>query len=109
MEQIQYIGAKELNDDEKKVLDKLSAVHHEKISRSLDNVSSLVVHIKNHGKGGKKLFGINARVVAATRVFESNTASGYDLAKVLHQAFNDLEKQIQHRLRTDSQRHKSYE
>ncbi len=109
MNQIQYIGAKELNADEKRVLDKLSAEYHEKISRSLDNVSSIVIHIKNHGKGGKKVFGINARVVAPTHVFESNTASGYDLAKALHQAFNDLEKQIQHRLRTDSQRPKSYE
>lgn len=107
MEVIQYIGIDELDSSERAVLDKLSAEYYDKIQRSLKNITSIVVHIKEYGKGGdRKKYSLHLRAIAPTVIFESGKASDWDFARTLHKAFKDVERQIQHKLHTDDQHNK---
>lgn len=109
MEPVQIIGIEKLEDEEKGVFNKLVNEYHKKIERELKNVTSLTIHIKTHSKGGKaKKYDFRVKAVAPTRIFESQE-SDWDLARTLHEVFRNMIRQIQHRLRTDSQRPKSYE
>lgn len=100
MEAIQYIGIDQLDDTEKQVLDKLSAEYYEKIQRMLKNETSIVIHVKEYEKqGSRKKYSLHVRAIAPTVIFESSNASDWDLARTLHKAFNDIEKQIEHRFK----------
>lgn len=101
---IQFIGVKELEKPEADIVRKLATEYHDKIKISLNNLTSLVVHIKQYSKGGKqRKYSIHLRAIAPTRIFES-TESDWDLAKTLHSAFKDIERQIEHSFKTDDQR-----
>ncbi len=101
MEQIQYIGAQNLDAQKKEVLDKLSTEYHAKIKRALKNVTSLIIHVKVHEKGGKAVkFSVHAKAVAPTTIITSTKASDWDFARTLHKAFKDLENQIEKRFKT---------
>ena len=109
MEPIQIIGIEELEDEEKGDFNKLVDEYYKKIQRELNNITSLTVHLKVHSKGGKaKKYDIRVKALAPTRIFEAQE-SEWDLAKVLHKVFGNIIREIQHKLRTDSQRPKSYE
>jgi ribosome-associated translation inhibitor RaiA len=110
MEPIQIVGIKEIEDNlERGTINKLANKYHEKIQRALKNVTSVSLHVKKHSKGGKaKKWDIRVRVVAPTRIFEAQE-SDWDLARSLHMVFKNIERQLQHKLRTDSQKPKSYE
>ena len=121
---IQYIGVDQLTTDERIVLDKLSAEYYDKIERSLKNLTTIIVHIKEYKKEaapekkeergfyGKKLkrkkYDIHIKVVAPTRIFEEKHAADWDFARTLHKAFKNIEREIQHKLHTDNQRNKAY-
>ena len=106
MEQIQYIGLEQLNEEEKSTLNKLSTEYYEKIKRTLKNETTIIVHIKEHKKvGNRKKYSLHIRVQAPTKPFDSEKAD-WELAKVIHESFKDLERQIQHRLHTDDQANK---
>ena len=49
-EVIQFIGTHDLNAAEKAVANKLSNEYYDKIKRSLNNITSLVVQVKKLGK-----------------------------------------------------------
>jgi hypothetical protein len=107
MEAIQYVGVNELDSQQKSLVDKLAKEHYDKIQRSLNDITSIVVHIKQHKKTGEDAkinYGIHTRVMGSGKVFESTNAADYDLAKALHKSFNDVEKQIMHTLRPDEQK-----
>jgi hypothetical protein len=106
MEKIQYTGLDNIDDGERRTLDKLSAEYYEKIQRSLQNVTSLQIHIKTYKKQGKVKYSIHAKAVAPTKIFVSTKAHDWHFPTTLHKAFKDLEMQIQHRLHTDDQRPK---
>jgi len=109
MEHVDIIGIEELEDEEKGVFNKLVDEYYKKIQRELKNITSLTVHLKVHSKGGKaKKYDIRVKALAPTRIFEAQE-SEWDLAKALHKVFKNIVMEIQHRLRTDSQRPKSYE
>lgn len=101
MDNIEYVGVNELKDGEKADLEKLSAEYYGKIKRRIKNTTSLKIHIKDHGKGGKSKFSIHVHVSAPTRFFEA-TASDWDFARTLHIAFNEVEKQIEHAFHDDT-------
>lgn len=106
MEQIQYIGLEQLNDEEKEILNRLSKEYYEKIRRTLKNETTIIVHVKEHKKtGNRKKYSVHVRVNAPTKPFDSENAD-WELAKVLHESFKDLERQIQHKLHTDDQENK---
>ena len=122
MEAIQYIGVEQLSTDERIALDTLSAEYYDKIQRSLKNVTSLIIHIKEYKKAAapekkeergdygkkpkRKKYDIHIKVVAPTRIFEEKHAADWDFARTLHKAFKNLEREIQHKLHTDDQRNK---
>lgn len=109
MEPIQVIGIELLDDMEKAVTNKLVNEYYQKIFRELKNVTDVTVHIKAHSKGGKrKKFDIRIKAIAPTRIFEAQE-SDWDLARTLHMVFKNMEREIQHKLRTDSQHNKPYE
>ncbi len=109
MEKIQIIGVEKLEDEEKGVFNKLVNDYYKKIQRELKNITTLTIHIKAHSKGGKaKKYDLRIKAIAPTRIFEAQE-SDWDLARTLHRVFRNMIRQIQHRLRTDSQRPKSYE
>ena len=110
MEPIQIVGIKELDDKERSTVNKLANRYYEKIIRDINNEGSITIVIKTHGKGGKqRKYGVHIKLSAPTRIFESTKAIDWDLARTMHKAFNDMEKQIQHHLHTDSQHNKPYE
>lgn len=109
MEPIQIIGVKELDEFELPLVNKLANEYYQKIQRELQNVTSVVIHIKSYEKEGKrKKYSIHVRVIAPTRIFESSKAQDWDLARTLHKAFRDIERELQHKLHTDDQRPKRY-
>ncbi len=107
IEPIQIVGIKELDEPDKDIVNKLANEYFVKIKRKLKNFTSLLIHIKCSNKDGKKkMYSINARVTAPTRMFESTKAADWDLARTLHKAFKDLEREIEHKLHTDDQHDK---
>jgi len=109
MEPIQVIGIDLLDDMEKAIANKLVNEYYQKIFRELKNVTDVTVHIKAHSKGGKrKKFDIRIKAIAPTRIFEAQE-SDWDLARTLHRVFRNMEREIQHKLRADSQHNKPYE
>jgi phage host-nuclease inhibitor protein Gam len=121
MEEIQYIGADQLTEGERIALNTLSAEYYDKIKRMLKNDISLVIQIKEYKKAAprkkeelaeyqktkRKKYALHIRVLAPTRMFEEKHAADWDFARTLHKAFNNLEKEIQHRLHTDDQKSKA--
>ncbi len=95
-EVIQFAGLDQLNDSEKEVVNRLCSEYHEKVRRSLNNLTSLVVHFKCYEKEGKrKKFSLHLRCIAPGRVYESDKkAHGWVLEQVLHGAFDALLRQI---------------
>lgn len=109
MEPIQIIGIKELDEFELPLVNKLANEYYQKIQRELQNVTSVVIHVKCYEKEGKrKKYSIHVRVIAPTRIFESSKAQDWDLARTLHKAFRDIERELQHKLHTDDQHKKPY-
>ena len=108
-ELIQIIGMRNLDDNQKPVVNKLVNEYYQKFFRTLKNEISLQVHIKKTDKGGKrKRYELRVRVNAPTRIFESKKALDWDLQRTLHKAFKDLESQFKHKLHTDDQHNKTY-
>ncbi|MBS3098472.1 HPF/RaiA family ribosome-associated protein [Candidatus Woesearchaeota archaeon] len=109
MEPIQVIGIELLGETEKGIANKLVNEYYQKIFRELQNVTSITVHIKAHSKGGKKKkFDVRIKAIAPTRIFEAQE-SDWDLARTLHMVFRNMERELEHKLHTDSQRNKPYE
>ena len=110
MEPIQIIGMDKLeNDVERETVNKIVNIYYEKIQRSLKNITSVSLHVKAHSKGGKaKKWDLRVKVIAPTKVFEAQE-SDWELARSLHKVFKNVERQLQHKLHTDSQKPKSYE
>lgn len=108
-ERIQFIGLNDLESPEQDIVNKLATKYHDKIKRTIKKPTSLVVHIKQYTKEGKShKYSIHVRAIAPTRIFES-TVSDWDLAKSLHKVFEEIEHEIHHQLKTDSQHKKPYE
>ena len=97
MEPIQIIGVLGL-DSEKELVSKLANEYYGKIQRSLKNITSITLHIKQHSKGGKrKKSDIRVKVMAPTRIFESQE-SDWDLARAVHKVFKNIERQLEHKI-----------
>ena len=103
MENIQFIGYDDLDDQEKVVLNKLATEYHEKIQRFFLNEDlNLVVQIKKLKKDGDKhKYSLHIRVNAPASVAQSSKAADWDLARALHKAFKDLERSIEHKVHVE--------
>lgn len=102
---IQFVGVKKLPAEDQARVHALSTEYHFTIQRQLKNLTSLIIHVKEYKKEGKRhKYSIHVRAVAPTQIFESTKAADWDLSRTLHKAFKDLEREIQHQLHTDDQR-----
>ncbi len=106
MEQIQYTGLDNIEEGQRRTLDKLSAEYYDKIQRSLQNMTSLQIHIKTYKKQGKPKYSIHVKAVAPTKIFVSTKAHDWHFNNCLHMAFKDIQAQINHRLHSDDQKPK---
>jgi hypothetical protein len=109
-EVIQFIGVKDLSEEEQAIVNTLSTEYYGKIKTYMHNLTSVAVHIKTQkDEAGKdkekkrKKFSIKVRVMAPTHVFESKHASDWDLARTLHKAFKNIEHEIEHKLKVSDQ------
>jgi len=99
MEPIQIKGIDELNDEEKNLVNTLANEYYGKIQRELKNATSISLHVKQHSKtGNRHKSDIRIKVIAPTKIFEAQE-SDWDLARTLHKVFNNIERQIEHRIR----------
>ena len=104
-EVIQFIDVKELPTTEQAVLHDLSTEYYEKIRRSIKNLTSLVVHLKEYKKDGNRhKYVIHLRAISPSHTFTSTKAADWDLARTTHKAFDDVLTQIQHKLHSDQQK-----
>lgn len=80
----------------------------EKIERMLDNVTKIKIHIKGVHEGGKqRKIEMDIKAISPTKTFAGH-AVGWDVEKVTHQCFQDIEKQIIHHFKSDTSYRKSY-
>jgi len=106
MEKIQFIGANQLNDEERGIFERFSAEIYDKISRML-NDASIVVHLKEYKdckdnskcrEDKRKKYDVLVRVISKEGKFESSDYE-WDIAKVMHKVSNALVNEIKHKLR----------
>ena len=109
MEPIQIIGIDEIKGEvERETINKIVNEYYEKIQRALHNITSITLHVKQHSKGGKThKWDMRIRVIAPTRAIEAQERD-WDLARALHKVFNNIERELEHKLRTNDQRVKPY-
>lgn len=109
-ENIRYVGVKELKEEEKATIDKLSSEYYSKIKRTIRNITSLIVHVKEYKKNNsKEKHSIHVRLISPGKTIESCKAHDWDLAKALHKAFNDIITEIKHTFHTERGWKKKYE
>ncbi len=102
--EISFNGIDALSEKERGIADKVSKHHYPKIQRGIKNITSLVVHIKTHkdSKGSseqQRKFSVHVHVNAPTKIIKSSKAHDWDLARSLHKAFNDVQRQIGHKFK----------
>ena len=106
---IQIIGIKDLDEMEIESVNRISNKYYSKIQRDINNIKTLVVHIKAYKKQGtRRKYAIHIKIIAPTRMFVSTKAMDWNLETSLHKSFESLEKTIQHGLHTDDQHRKTY-
>ncbi len=108
MEPIQITGIDEISEEDRDIVNTLVNEYYGKIKRSLKNIVSIKLHIKQHSKtGNKHKSDIRVKVIAPTRIFEAQE-SDWDLARTLHRVFKNVIKEIEHKLKVSDQRNKPY-
>jgi hypothetical protein len=109
---IQFVGLKDATPEEQETINDLSTEYFTKIKRDLPGMSDMVVHLKTYGdiedKQKRRKYSLHVRAVDPRNVFESGKSDDWDLPRALHKSFQDIQKQIQHKLHTDVSHHKTY-
>ncbi len=102
MQEIQYIGTKDLSPEEQETIQNISEEQWHKIQRIHKSVLGMTVHVKTAEKtGAKKRYDIHLRLsVLGKEHIESCAASDYDLRTALHKSYEDITHQVEHKLRT---------
>ena len=103
MEQVQVRGIELLNEQERKIANKLFDEYYKKIQRKIKNLASLKIHIKEYNKDGKrKKYSINAEVISSRKIFKANSYD-WTFSATIHEVFNKLLNQIEHAYHTSDQ------
>ena len=99
MEEIQYVGLKELTDEEQDSLRKLCTEHYAKLQR-IHAAQSFFVHVKVYEKAGaRKKYALHLKVtLASNKIIESCKSHDWELHAALHKSFEEIEHQLQHKL-----------
>ncbi len=105
---VKYNGLNDLLIEEmsKEMVKKMAIHHSEKLEKYLGNIQEMNIHFKQTkaaGKEGKRhRFDIHIKVTDGTKTFTSSKSSGWNVFRVLHDSFIDMENQLKHRYHTDS-------
>ncbi len=101
-EVIQFTGVNGLNQEQKRLLSKISTEYYQKIKQQLHNETNITVHIKAYNKTGSRCkYSIHIKAIAPTKTFVSTKAVNWDFSTTLHKAFKDLEMAIKKGLKED--------
>lgn len=100
MDQIQFVGLKELEDVDQEMVQKLCTEYYGKIKRMLNNEVDVKVHIKTYKEeGARHKYSINISANAPTVKFDASKQSQkatWDLASAVHEQFKGLMREIEH-------------
>lgn len=102
MEPIEINGIELLNDEEKKIANKLLNEYYPKIQRQIKNKTSLRAYFKKYDKEGREKYSIDIDVVAPGKIFQTK-AFDWTLAKALHKVLNKMMNKIEHTLHASEQ------
>lgn len=114
---IQFVGLKDLSAEEQNTVQNITSEAFGKLKRKTKNLTSLVIHIKAHDKTtskgtektkGKKKYSVHIKVAVPSKIFTSTKAVDWDLNRVIHQAFENVQGQIIHRFKDDVSYKKPY-
>lgn len=95
---IQFVGIHDFSIEDQAIINEIASSEFVKIKRALENIVSLVVHVKSYSKSGSKAkFALHIRVISPTRVFESCKSHDWDLVRALRESFEDLHRQMEHK------------
>lgn len=114
----QYIGLKDLSSQEQEIVKSTSSSYLEKIDRALPNLEEITIQIKQHSESKKpkkdeeevkkrKKFSIKIKAAFGKKVLETSSF-GWDLHKVLHKTFKEMQTHIAHVLKNDTSYKKKY-
>ncbi|MBU0629284.1 MAG: hypothetical protein KKC75_08925 [Nanoarchaeota archaeon] len=100
MQPIQIIGIDEIKEEEEKsIIATISEEYRSKIQVHFKDDVSIVLHVKQHSKGGtRKKSDIRVKVNAPSKMFEAQE-SDWDLMRTLHKVFKNIEREIEHKLK----------
>lgn len=102
---IQFIDVNQLPTADQAILNDLCTDYYEKIRRQIKNLTSLVVHLKEYSKDGKRhKYSLAIRAVSPSHTFVSNKSWDWELPRATHKAFENLMNQIQGTLHSDAQK-----
>ncbi|MCX6707747.1 MAG: hypothetical protein NT001_06445, partial [Candidatus Woesearchaeota archaeon] len=102
MEIIQFKGLKELEDDEKEILNEISTEYYPKIKKKVHNMASVEVHVKAHSKqGSKKKYSVHIKVIAPTHIFESES-DDWNLVRTLREAYESMLVELEKAFKKDT-------
>jgi hypothetical protein len=107
-EMIQYVGLRDLDEQEREAIQEIATKYHDKIKRKTKNDTRLMLHIKVHGAhkdkchgedhdADKKIkYGVHLKVVSPMHIFESED-SDFDIRKAANMVFEHMLNQIEHK------------
>jgi ribosome-associated translation inhibitor RaiA len=102
---IQFTGVSALDAMEQDTVQVLSREYYAKIKRQIQNVTNISVHVKCYELEGKrKKYSIHVKVAAPMQIFAADKAHSWELPVAIHEAFQDIQNQITHRLHNDTTR-----
>lgn len=104
-EVLQFVGLKDLSIEEQTSVNEIATKEFEKVKQKLNNIISLIVHLKSYKKeGGKNKYSLHIRVLAPTQIIESCKSHDWDLVRALRKSFEDIHRQIEHIFKTNATR-----
>ncbi len=106
--QIDYIGLRDLNEDEKSVLKLIIEKEFSKIERFTKVITKFEVMIRVMKKETRKRYILNLSLNADNKIFKTGTkdieeAGDWDLAKAAYKSMTSLKNEVEHGLRSNSE------
>ena len=100
-ETIQFVGVSDLKVAEQEAVHAITEEYVQKFKHTSTPFNQLVVHVKCYNpEGQRRKYSVHVRLIHPNHTFESK-ADDWSLSPVMHQAFEDIIKQMHHKLHTD--------
>ena len=98
---LQYVGLKDLTIDEQEAVQKQAQEHHTKLQKFMPKLLSMTVHVKAHEKAGnRKQYEVHLRLdIPGVGLIDSCKSQDWELAKAMHRSYEELEHQLEHRIK----------